>query len=114
MFDVNAVDKALLTLTNTLVDKVGEATEYDFDCNFVVTCSGGQYGDTKEGDEVHVTGAKVRVWDSGHIDEIWVGVEEQIIIYGDDGFAAAMSRALGMEVDYTESGMQTEGTVSME
>lgn len=114
MFDVNAVSNALkLRAVEHDYTSGDEETEYCYDCNEQIVCSGETlWGYTNANDVLTVTGVTVRVQDT--YCDVSVTLAEERVVYTDKGFAAAVSKLLGMDVDYTEQGMQDYGAVSME
>jgi hypothetical protein len=71
------------------------------------------WGDT-EGRAVHVTGIVVYEYDSGMNTMIYVKHNSTWDIYTDKGFEAAISAALGYDIQFTEQGMQEDYYASME
>lgn len=110
MFNANNVNAAL-QLVNTATDE--GHTAYTFSCNLQVICAGETlWGYTNAGDTVTVTA--ITVLDNGDYCDIYVQLDEAVIVYTDTAFAQVISNVLGVAVDYTEQGMQDDGLVSME
>jgi hypothetical protein len=63
-----------------------------------ITVTEEQYGEEADDKYMHVTVTHDSTWD----------------IYTDTAFAVAISEALGMDIDFTEQGMQDDGHASME
>ena len=87
-----------------------------FSCDFTVQCAGDSlWGDTK-GRKVRVTEICVVInafEDTMHT-EVNVTHDSTWDIYTDTGFAAAISAALGIKIEFTEQGMQEDERASME
>jgi len=99
-------------LTVTSVEKDTDSITTNYACNFTVTCDGTSiWGDTA-GRKVHVT--NIAVYKSDESNSITVTHDSTWDIYTDEGFAAAISAALGYSVDFTEQGMQDDEFASME
>lgn len=110
MFNATAVSNAL---TLDAMEQDDEQTSYYYTCNEQVACSGETlWGYTQAGDVLTVTGVAVHVRDD--YCDVGVTLAEQRVVYTDKLFAQAVSKLLGMDVDYTEQGMQDYGHVSME
>jgi hypothetical protein len=86
-------------------------------CDFVVETAGDGYWGCEEGRKVRVTGITVieNTFEDG---DTWtaINVEHDSTwdIYTDTAFEAAISEALGYEVQFTEQGMQGDKCASME
>lgn len=107
---------SMITLTGTEID--GDSTFKYYDCDFVVKLAGDSIWDCKI-DSVRVTGITVVETDyDGEIVRMvnveHDGEEESWRMYTDSGFEAAISEALGIDVRFTEQGMQEDGYASME
>lgn len=110
MFNATAVSNAL---TLQAVEHDEDYTGYYYTCNERVTCGGETlWGYTQAGDVLTVTGVNVYVRDD--YCDVSVTLAEERVVYTDAQFAQAVSKLLGMAVDYTEQGMQDYGRVSME
>lgn len=110
MFDVNAVSNAL---TLKAVEYDSDETVYYYTCNEQVVCGGETlWGYTQAGQVLTVTGVTVRVQDT--YCDVSATLAEERVVYTDKLFAQAVSKLLGMAVNYTEQGMQDYGRVSME
>jgi hypothetical protein len=108
-----------LTLRNTDTQNYGDETVVveNYAAEGTVACAGDSiWGDT-EGRVVRVDGVRVRkiTYDDGDTSTM-VDVEHDTTwdIYTDTGFEDAISAALGLEVTFTEQGMQDDGVASME
>lgn len=110
MFNATAVSNAL---TLKAVEYDEDYTGYFYTCNEQVQCGGEVlWGYTQAGDVLTVTGVNVYVRDD--YCDVSVTLAEERVVYTDKLFAQAVSKLLGMDVDYTEQGMQDYGHVSME
>jgi len=99
-------------ITVASVTQEDDVTETVYDCDFVAACNGTSiWGDTA-GKQVQVSGICVREEDG--YKSVNVTHNADWTIYTDKGFAAAISRALGYDVDFTEQGMQEDCFASME
>jgi len=89
---------------------------YSFDCDFVAKCDGSSMWEDTNGKEVHVTGISVthNTYDETFSTSVYVQHDSNWEIYTDRGFEAAISEALGFEVQFTEQGMQEDNLASME
>lgn len=101
----------ILTLNNIEIDEDGR-TAVRFTCNFNVVCTGDGIWGCEAGRIVNVRGINVFVEDGYTM----VNVEHDSTwnIYTDNGFSEAISKAVGLNVDFTEQGMQEDGFASME
>jgi hypothetical protein len=104
-----------LTLESMDIDSTATIARYT--CDFVAVCDGSS--DAEAGREVRVTGIAVIVntYNEGD-DDVYVSVnvthDSDTEIYADAGFEDAISKALDMEVSFTEAGMQDDEYASME
>jgi hypothetical protein len=89
---------------------------YNFDCDFKAKCDGSSIWDDTTDKEVHVTGISVthNTYDETFSTSVYVQHDSNWEIYTDRGFEAAISNALGFEVQFTEQGMQEDNLASME
>lgn len=100
----------MLTVKRFDYNDDGNFVEYT--CNFIAECDGSSiWGDT-QGRRVTVT--EIAVNDFGEYKSVGVTHDSTWDIYTDKGFAAAISRALGYKVGFTEQGMQEDCYASME
>ncbi len=104
-----------ITLVGTEQDEDYNTTQYA--CDFVVETAGDGYWGCEEGRKVRVTGITViehKFADGDTWTAINVKHNSTWDIYTDTAFEAAISEALGYEVQFTEQGMQDNGNASME
>ncbi len=103
-----------LTLAN--VAHEDNYTAFAYDCDFTVQCDGSSiWGDTN-GRSVHVTGVSIVLTacdDEQHM-QVNVTHDSTWDIYTDKGFERAICDALGLQVSFTEQGMQEDEYASME
>jgi len=79
---------------------------------FTVTLAGDSIWDYKGPQTVTVT--NINVYTDDEYTSIEVEHDTTWEIYTDSGFEAAISAALGYDVQFTEQGMQQDGLASME
>jgi hypothetical protein len=103
-----------LQLVNTETDDDAVIKEYK--CDFVVETAGDGYWGCEAGRLVRVTGITVIENDFDGDKYTMVNVEHNSTwdIYTDSEFEVAISKATGMDVTFTEQGMQEDGLASME
>jgi hypothetical protein len=102
----------MYTLTLASAEKSEDCINYNFSCDFTVTLAGDSLWDCKD-TAVRVTHIAVMHYESGstYINVTHTGTWR---IYTDSAFEAAISKALGYAVGFTEQGMQEDGMASME
>ena len=103
-----------LTLNSVEVDS--EYTAMHYACDFVVTTAGDGLWGCEAGRDIKVTGISVTTsaCDDGVAVAISVAHDSAWDVYTDSAFAAAISAALGVDVQFTEQGMQDDELASME
>jgi len=105
----------MLTLVNTTTDTDG-MTHTEYACDFVAECAGDSLWADTSNLRVRVTG--IDIFEGGDYGEGYKQVDvahnADWEIYTDTGFEAAISTALGYDVQFTEQGMQDTGFASME
>ena len=114
----------MLKLTNKTVTKEYDAdlqeriTVTEYDVEGTVKLAMDSIWDYSGKDTVRVNGIQVRhtVYEDDMSDSVMVNVEHDTTwdIYTDSGFEAAISAALGMDITFTEQGMQDDNYASME
>jgi len=114
----------MLTLTNKTVeierdeDLQETCTITEYEVEGTVTLAMDSIWDYTGKDTVRVEGIQVRetLYEDDGCVSTMVNVEHDATwnIYTDSGFCRAISDALGMEVTFTEQGMQDDGYASME
>ena len=104
----------MLKLANVNFDTT--FVEYNFDCDFIAECDGTSIWSDTNGKLVRVTGITVthNSYDDSIGTHISVQHDSNWEIYTDEGFEAAISKALGFDVQFTEQGMQDDNLASME
>ena len=100
----------MLTVNNVVKDDDSTTTTYD--CNFIAECDGSSIWADTNGRKVQVTA--ISVCEFTDYKSVYVTHDSTWDIYTDYGFAAAISKALGYEVGFTEQGMQDDYCASME
>ena len=105
----------MLKLVNKTTDTDG-MTHTEYACDFVAKCDGTSIWADTNNLEVRVTG--IDIFEGGDYGEgykqVDVGHDADWWIYTDRGFEAAISAALGYDVQFTEQGMQDENFASLE
>ena len=103
-----------LTLVSTTTND--DATTTVYNCDFVVTTAGDGLWDCEAGRKVRVTSIAVHAFNDGNYAYTLVNVTHDSTwdIYTDSAFEDAISEALGMDVSFTEQGMQDDEYASME
>ncbi len=104
----------MLTVKSVIYDDECNATETEYDCDFVVQCNGTSLWMDSSNVQVRVTG--ITVYEAHDDDYKIVNVTHDSVwtIYTDKAFEAAISAALGYDVRFTEQGMQEDKFASME
>ena len=105
----------MLKLVNKTTDTDG-MTHTEYACDFVAKCDGTSLWADTNNLRVRVTG--IDIFEGGDYSEgykqVDVAHDADWEIYTDRGFEAAISAALGYDVQFTEQGMQDTGFASME
>ena len=114
----------LLTLVSTIQD--GDTQETEYSCNVDVTLAGDSIWDCTL-EAVTITGIYIHEVDYGdgdistsinvvyNVDGVdGSEVDDSWRLYTDSGFSDAVSALLMTDVDFTEQGMQDDGSASME
>lgn len=104
----------MLTLKSFTKDE--DYTRIEFQCDFIVDCAGDSIWSDTKGRRVHVSGITLVTQAYDHELDVQISVDHNDTwdIYTDSGFEAAISQALGMNVGFTEQGMQDDYCASLE
>jgi hypothetical protein len=103
----------MLTLKEMRVEE--DFTAVDYACDFTVTTAGDGLWGCKANKKVRVTG--ITVITNAFDNEVRISVnvthDSKWNIYTDSAFETAISKALGIDVQFTEQGMQEDNFASM-
>lgn len=98
--------------TKTMMQFINKQNEgfrivHNYACDLTVECAGDGW-DTEQGSKVHVTGISV-IKAKGYGTSIVVTHDGTEDIHNNSGFEAAISEAVGYDVKFGESDMQSDG-----
>jgi len=105
----------MLKITNKTVEKDGEyGINTNYDVEGTVKLANDSIWDYTGKDVVEVTSIQVYKHNESNGVDVNVTHNADWNIYTDSGFENAISELLGMDVTFTEQGMQDDGLASME
>lgn len=102
----------MFTLTGSEINEQAGVAVHNYEGTFTVALAGDSIWSDTTGKTVTVTGATVVKEDGECL--VYVAHDSTWDIYADTGFEAAISKALGFDVGFTEQGMQEDGNASLE